>query len=133
MKKLINRPRANNGIELTAQKLATVDAERKAVFEHTMSKNSDPIDIAIRQLCLRRRYLHGDRLIEIAVLIRSIDWRPLRVHWWHGKEVCIIGADLDGNFLLRHCDGSVRYWDHRSSTDTIVAPSVKAFVGGIIE
>jgi len=33
-------------------------------------------------------------------------------HWWRGKEVCIIGADLEGNFLLRHCDGTVRYWDH---------------------
>ncbi len=44
------------------------------------------------------------------------------------KEVCIIGADLSGNFLLRHCDGSVRYWDHQSQADVVLAPSIRDFV-----
>lgn len=69
--------------------------------------------------------------MTIACLIRTADWRPLTAPWWQGKEACIIGADLDGNFFLRHCDGSVRYWDHRLQADTVVAPSVRVFVSRI--
>jgi len=38
-----------------------------------------------------------------------------------------MGADINGNFFLRHCDGSVRYWDHKKQTDEIVASSVVEF------
>jgi hypothetical protein len=58
-----------------------------------------------------------DRELKIAFLIRDADWLPLKAPWWRGKEVYIIGADLDGNFILRHCDGSVRLWDHSKQTD----------------
>jgi hypothetical protein len=98
-----------------------------------MSEQIDPFDKAIQQLWHSRNFRHGDRKIEIAVLIHAKDWRPLKADWWRGKEAYIIGVDLVGNFLLRHCDGSVRYWDHRSSTDTVIAPSVKAFASGITE
>jgi hypothetical protein len=98
-----------------------------------MSEQVDPFERAIQQLWHNRTFRHGDRTIEIAVLIREVDWRPLKASWWRGKEACIIGADLAGNFLLRHCDGTVRYWDHQSSTDSVIAPSVKAFATGITE
>jgi len=91
----------------------------------------DPIDRAIGCLWPHRTFRHGPCTITIAVLIRQKDWRPLKAPWWRGKEVSIIGADLDGNFFLRHCDGSVRYWNHRSQTDTVVARSVREFVEAI--
>lgn len=73
----------------------------------------------------------ADRELVIACLLREADWRPLRAPWWRGKEVCIIGADLDGNFLLRHCDGSVRLWVHRDGADRVIAPSVREFAARI--
>jgi hypothetical protein len=93
----------------------------------------DPIDAAIRNLWLRPRFLHGERHIIIACLVRTPDWRPLKAPWWHGKEVCVIGADLEGNFLLRHCDGTVRYWDHRLQVDAVLAPSIRDFVSKLVE
>jgi hypothetical protein len=57
----------------------------------------------------------------------------LKADWWRGKEVCIIGADLGGNFLLRHCDGTVRYWDHARQADEVLALSVRSFVAGLLE
>ena len=91
----------------------------------------DPIDRALVRLWPHRTFRHGDRTMTIACLIRTADWRPLKSPWWHGKEVSIIGADLDGNFFLRHCDGTVRHWDHRLQADTVVAPSVREFVAMI--
>ncbi|HSH17141.1 MAG TPA: hypothetical protein VLD18_13955, partial [Verrucomicrobiae bacterium] len=78
----------------------------------------DPVERAREQLFLKRTVRHGDRTILVAFLIREADWRPLEAPWWRSKEVCIIGADLSGNFFLRHCDGSVRHWDHRLQADT---------------
>jgi hypothetical protein len=90
----------------------------------------DPIEAAIRRFP-NRIFRHGERAMTIACLIRTADWRPLDAPWWRGKGVCIIGADLDGNFFLRHCDGSVRYWDHQVQADTVIAPSVREFVAKI--
>src|SRR5262245_30287231 len=97
-----------------------------------MSERPDAIDSAIKQWH-RRRFRHVDRDIVVACLVRTADWRPLKAPWWRGKEVCIIGADLDGNFLLRHSDATVRLWDHRSQTDSVLAPSVREFVAGLAE
>jgi hypothetical protein len=90
-----------------------------------MKDQRDPIDCAIKNLWLHRVFHHVDKDIIVAFLIRKEDWRPLKASWWRGKEVCIIGADLSGNFLLRHCDGSVRYWDHQSQADVVLAGSVR--------
>ena len=84
-----------------------------------MENPSDPIDNAISRLLERRTFPFGDRNLVVACLIRTDDWRPLKAPWWSKKEACIIGADLSGNFFLRHCDGSVRYWDHKAQADTI--------------
>ena len=94
---------------------------------------SDPIDRALALLPIRRTFRDSHREIEVAFLLRTADWRPLKANWWHGKEVCIIGADLNGNFFLCHCDGSVRYWDHDTRDDAILAPSVKEFVARLSE
>ena len=45
----------------------------------------------------------------------------------------LIGVDLDGNFLLRHCDGSVRYWNHETQSEQKIASSVREFVSGLSE
>ena len=88
----------------------------------------DSIEKAIRQLGFRRTIVHGDRRILVACLVRMSDWIPLRADWWRGKEVCVIGADLDGNFFLRHCDGTVRLWEQQLQRDSVLAPSVRDFV-----
>jgi hypothetical protein len=102
-------------------------------LDRAMTETIDLIDNAIERLWAKRTFWSGGRQIEIALLVRTADWRPLKAEWWRGKEVCVIGVDLNGNFLLRHCDGTVRYWDHQSSTERTVASSVKAFVAGISE
>lgn len=65
---------------------------------------------------------------QVACLIRKEDWRPLQAPWWRGKEAYLIGSDTDGNFILRHCDGSVRRWQHSTQQDEVLAPSVQAFL-----
>jgi len=92
-----------------------------------MATPHDAYAVAVKTAFYRRFFRLEQKTIEIAVLIPEADWRPLKAPWWRGKDVCIIGADLDGNFLLRHCDGTVRYWNHREGTDTVLAPSVRAF------
>jgi hypothetical protein len=58
---------------------------------------------------------------------------PLVAKWWRGKQVTIIGVDVDGNFFLSHCDGSVRYWEHSKGSDVVVAKSVKEFASKLRE
>jgi hypothetical protein len=96
-----------------------------------MSNEPDLIDRAIARLYPHRTFRDSGRTITIACLIRVTDWRPLDAPWWKGKEVCIIGADLNGNFFLRHCDGTVRHFNHQLGFDTLVAASVKEFVAKI--
>ncbi len=98
-----------------------------------MSSQLDPMEKAIRDLGWRDKVRCGDRVVQIACLIREIDWRPLKAGWWRGKEVCVIGVALSGDFFLRHCDGSVRLWEHNSQSDGVIAPSVREFVLGIEE
>ncbi len=76
-------------------------------------------------------FQHDDVQIRIACLARPEDWRPLCADWWAGKEVCVIGADIEGNFFLRHCDGSVRLWKHRDKKDILLAKSLDVFADGI--
>lgn len=61
-----------------------------------------------------------------------IPWSPpLVAEWWRGKEVTIIGADVNGNFFLRHSNGSVLYWEHSKRSFVVVAKSVKEFASGL--
>jgi hypothetical protein len=89
---------------------------------------TDPLPKAINNLGVWRIFRHGGTEYRIACLLRDEDTRPLRAPWWKGKEVSIIAADLSGNFFLRHCDGTVRYWNHSTQTDLVVAASVREFV-----
>jgi hypothetical protein len=98
-----------------------------------MQDHAELIDRAIRQLHGRRIFWHNEQSFVVACLIREADWRPLEAPWWRGKSVFIIGVDLDGNFFLGHCDGTVRYWNHRTQADTIIAPSVREFIHGLQE
>jgi len=81
----------------------------------------------------RTLLLPGGRKVNVALLIREEDWRPLEAPWWRKKQVSIIGADVEGNFLLRHSDGSVRLWDHKAQTDIVVAASVREFAQQLTE
>lgn len=98
-----------------------------------MNSESDLMEKAVRELVWRNKIRCGERVLQIACLVRQNDRRPLKAEWWHGKEVCVIGADLNGNFFLKHCDGSVRLWDHSSKNDHIVARSVREFASMIEE
>jgi hypothetical protein len=98
-----------------------------------MPQHDQQFESAVDHVGWRRTVHFGDRKVEIACLIRMADWRPLKAPWWRGKEVCVVGADTDGNFFLRHCDGSVRYWDHHSQTDLVVARSPREFASMITD
>ena len=98
-----------------------------------MESSPDPIDKAISQLWSRRAFPFEGSHLVVACLIRKSDWRPLKAPWWTKKEACIIGADLDGNFFLRHCDGSVRYWHHKAQIDITIAKSVREFVSKLVQ
>ncbi len=74
----------------------------------------------------------GDRQVRVLFLLPSTLWRPLRASWWTGKEACIIGGDEQGNYILRHCDGTVRLWDHTRGKDEVLTPSVRAFFNGLV-
>jgi hypothetical protein len=98
-----------------------------------MESSSDPIEKAFRRLRAPFAFPLGDRNLVVACLVREADWRPLEAPWWKGKEACVIGADTDGNFFLRHCDGSVRYWQHKAQADIVVARSVREFLGKLAD
>jgi hypothetical protein len=96
-----------------------------------MNDTHASIDRAVRDLGVRRTFRQGPHNIVIAALVREADWRPLQAPWWRGKEVCVIGADIDGNFFLRHCDGSVRHWQHALQADIVLTRSVAEFIRNI--
>ena len=98
-----------------------------------MSNQPDPLEKAIRNLGWRNKIRCGDRVLQIACLVRESDWRPRRAEWWRGKEVYVMGAALNGDLFLRHCDGSVRLWDQNSQSDSTVARSIRELVSMIEE
>jgi hypothetical protein len=98
-----------------------------------MEDRPDPIEKVLRRLATPFAFPLGDRSLVVACLVREADWRRLKASWWKGKGVYIIGADVDGNFFLRHSDGSVRYWEHRAQADTVVATSVREFLSKLLE
>jgi hypothetical protein len=84
------------------------------------------------QLLRANVFHHGDRHVHLLFLLPSTLWRPLRAPWWTGKEAYIIGGDEQGNYVLRHSDGSVRLWDHARAQDEVLAPSVRSFFAGLV-
>jgi hypothetical protein len=92
---------------------------------------SDAFNRAIAQLPTNDTFRSGRREYRVLFLIPESLWRPLRVEWWTGKEVCIIGGDPNGNYFLRAADGSVRLWNHSVGAAEILAPSVREFVGSL--
>jgi hypothetical protein len=84
------------------------------------------------KLYLADRFPAGDRQVRVLFLLPTALWRPLRASWWRGKEVSIIGGDEHGNYILRHCDGTVRLWDHGRGQDEVLTSSVRAFFDGLV-
>jgi hypothetical protein len=73
----------------------------------------------------------GGRRVRVMFLLPESLWRPIKASWWKGKESYLIGGDEHGNYILRHCDGTVRLWDHSHGVDEVLAPSVRTFVDGL--
>ena len=88
---------------------------------------NEVLERARQALCTKRNFRFGDDTLVVAFLVRAEDLRPLDAPWWRGKEAYLLGVDLSGNFFLRHCDGSVRYWDHSKQEDVVIAKSVREF------
>lgn len=91
-------------------------------------KSEDVSSVSVKALFGENRVRIGEREVFVVLLIPESEWRPLSASWWRGKEACIIGADESGNFFLRHCDGSVRHWDHKLGADLKIATSVRDFI-----
>jgi hypothetical protein len=86
------------------------------------------VDRAIAKLPHRRILAAEGRSFEVQSLLPVSSWRPLEAEWWSGKEVYVIGDDPHGNLFLRHCDGTVRFWDFTRGRDEVIAPSVRDFL-----
>jgi hypothetical protein len=84
-----------------------------------------------KQLYLADTFRRGESSIRVLFLLPESLWRPLKAPWWRGKEASIIGGDEEGNYLLRHCDGSARLWRHARASDEVLASSVKEFLAGL--
>lgn len=52
---------------------------------------------------------------------------PLDADWWKGKQVHLRAVEVNGNFFLRHCDGSVRYWEHATQKEVVAFKSEREF------
>ena len=89
---------------------------------------NDAVEKARKELWHKNRFRYGDELLTVVCLLPPEDARPLKAEWWRGKEVNLIAVEENGNFFLRHCDGTVRYWRHAEQEDEIVAKSVREFV-----
>ena len=87
--------------------------------------SEDYFDKAARLIGITPIFEFEGQEIHVVCLVNS---SPLIAEWWQGKEVTIIGVDVNGNFFLRHSDGSVRYWVHEKQSEVKVAKSVKEFV-----
>lgn len=89
------------------------------------------LEKAARMIGVRPIFEFEGREIHVVCII---PWSPpLVAEWWRGKEASIIGADVNGNFFLRHSDGSVRYWEHTKRSALVVAKSVKEFASRLRE
>ena len=97
-----------------------------------MTTEPDLVDAAIRLLPAQSAFRTGEGALQVLFLLPHHLWRPLRAPWWTGKEVCVIGGDPDGNYFLRHSDGTVRYWHHATKADQILAPSVRSFLAALV-
>jgi hypothetical protein len=90
------------------------------------------IDKAIADLPRRSVVKKDGREFEVRSLVPYSDWRPLAASWWKKKkkkkEACVIADDSCGNFYLRVCDGTVRFWDHEIEQDKMLFPSVREFL-----
>jgi hypothetical protein len=93
--------------------------------------NDEHLQKAAKWIGVKPIFEFGGREVHVVCVI---PWSPpLIAEWWRGKEVSIIAADVDGNFFLGHCDGSVRFWEHSKRSDVVVAKSVKEFASGLRE
>lgn len=89
------------------------------------------LEKAIENLGIYRLYKDDERSFSLACLLREKDWRPISAPWWSGKSASIIGADLSGNFIILHCDGTVRLWVHNEGQDVKITNSLSGFLSNI--
>ena len=93
---------------------------------------NDPVlEKAASNIGIRPIFEFEGREIHVACIVA---WSPpLIAEWWRGKAASIIGADINGKFVIRHCDGTVLFWEHSKHSDTVVAKSVKEFAARLRE
>ena len=96
-----------------------------------METEDQTINRAIAKLPARRFFKKDGVEYEVSSLVPIHEWRPLREIWWKKKEACVIGQDSYGNLYLRVCDGTVRFWNHETQADEVLAPSVRKFVSSL--
>lgn len=89
------------------------------------------LDKAINNLGLKRKYSYNGVNYVISFLVRDSDQRPLSAPWWKDKSATIIGADINGNFFIHHCNGKVLYWNHAEKNSVAIANSLKDFLNGL--
>jgi hypothetical protein len=100
-----------------------------------MSLN-DLLNNAIKKLGKKHFFRDPNNNLNIKVELiypNANRWRPLRIDWWRGKQVYLIGEDVDGNYIVRHCSGAVYYFDLNNKKSTEISNSVKDFLSKLTE
>jgi hypothetical protein len=94
-----------------------------------MESEEEIVKKAVDRLWPYRAFSFGDSEVILAFLLPVPMWRDVRDFWWKGKFASLIGGDWNGNFFLRHSDGTVSYWLQTDRRDTVAAGSVREFIG----
>lgn len=98
----------------------------------TSEKQNEAVERAIKRLWDKNLFPFHDGFLKIIHILPPFSSRPLRMSWWRGRDVSLIAIEENGNFFLRHCDGSVRYWIHADQRSEVVTASVKGFVRALL-
>lgn len=70
------------------------------------------LEKAIENLGMIRLIKLDKREIRLMILLKKEDWKNLAAPWWKGKSASVVGADIDGNFLLSKSSGEFVLWVH---------------------
>ncbi len=91
----------------------------------------DPIQKAKGDLWRTHNVSIGGSTSQIVLLIPANERIPFEVQWWRKKEASIVAVDIDGNFFLRYCDGSILLLKQGSKSLQMIAKSEKEFISMI--
>ena len=84
---------------------------------------------AIASLPQRNTAKSGSGEFELRKLYPTSSWKPQA--GISQPDSVVVGEDSCGNLFLLASDGSVRFWDHETDDETILAVSMESFLDSL--